>query len=299
MMRAVTVSDSRTVASSDGRTLMFAEWGAADGFPVFSLHGAPGSRFARFFDVRAYVEVEARVITYDRPGYGGSDRQRGRQVADCVADVVAIADHLGIEQFAVTGGSVGGPHALAVAAGLPNRVTKASCASGIAPFDTPDFDWFAGMDPLNVREVEWALEGEEVLARELEREADEMLEQVAHDPSTFLGDWQLSETDRARLAEREGREVTRQTITEAFRNGAWGYVDDTLCLVRPWGFDVSAIRIPMRITYGLRDVLSPRQHGDWLAANVPGAEAVVSERAGHLGDPDEVIERYRWLATPS
>jgi pimeloyl-ACP methyl ester carboxylesterase len=278
---------------------MFAEWGQPQGFPVFSLHGAPGSRFARFFDEGIYAEVGARVITYDRPGYGGSDRQRGRQVADCVADVAAIADHLAIERFAVTGASVGGPHCLAVAAGLPDRVTKASCVVGLAPFDTPDFDWFADMDPLNVREIEWALASEEVLARELEREAGEMLEQVTTDPSTFLADWQLSESDRAKLAERESAEVTRQTITEALRNGVWGYVDDTLCLVRPWGFDLSEIRIPTRIIYGLRDVLSPRQHGDWLAANVPGAEAVVSEQAGHFSDPEEVVERYRWLVNPS
>jgi pimeloyl-ACP methyl ester carboxylesterase len=278
---------------------MFAEWGQPQGFPVFSLHGAPGSRFARFFDEGVYSEVGARVITYDRPDYGGSDRQRGRQVADCVGDVAAIADHLAIERFAVTGASVGGPHCLAVAAGLPDRVTKASCVVGVAPFDTPDLDWFAEMDPLNIREIEWALASEEVLARELEREAGDMVEQVTTDPSTFLADWQLSESDRAKVAARESAEVTRQTIAKAFRNGVCGYVDDTLCLVRPWGFDPSEIRIPTRIIYGLRDVLSPRQHGDWLAANVPGAEAVVSEKAGHFSDPEEVADRYRWLVKPT
>ena len=86
---------------------MFAEWGSPEGSPVFTLHGGPGSRFARFFDEGVYVDVGARVITYDRPGYGGSDRRRGRAMADCVADVVALADHLEIERFAVTGGSVG------------------------------------------------------------------------------------------------------------------------------------------------------------------------------------------------
>jgi pimeloyl-ACP methyl ester carboxylesterase len=93
--------------------------------------------------------------------------------------------------------------------------------------------------------------------------------------------------------------VTRQTITEAFRNGVWGYVDDTLCLARPWGFGVSEIRVRARIVYGLTDVLAPRQHGDWLAANVAGAEAVVSKQAGHFSDPGEVIERYRWLVRPT
>jgi pimeloyl-ACP methyl ester carboxylesterase len=146
--------DAQTVTTTDGRTPMFAEWGDPAGVPVFSLHGAPGSRFARFYDESVYLDVGARVITYDRPGYGGSDRHRGRRIVDCVGDVAAIADELGIERFAVTGGSVGGPHSLAVAARLGDRVTRAACGSGIAPFDTPDFDWFKDLDPLNVQEMQ-------------------------------------------------------------------------------------------------------------------------------------------------
>jgi pimeloyl-ACP methyl ester carboxylesterase len=212
-----------------------------------------------------------------------------------VADVQAIADLLGVERFAVTGASVGGPHSLAVAARLPERVTRAACAVGIAPFDTPDFDWLANMDPLNVREIRWALEGEDVLAREFERESEQMLQQVAADPSTLFENWDLSEADRAQMAKSDSQAVIRQTIAEAFRSGVWGYVDDTLCLVRPWGFDVSEISVPTRVVYGLSDVLAPRQHGEWLARNVPNAQAIVDSHAGHMANPEEVLARYRWL----
>jgi pimeloyl-ACP methyl ester carboxylesterase len=291
-------SNSLAVTAADGRTLTVAQWGDADGFPVFSLHGTPGSRLGRHYDERVYADAGARVITYDRPGYGGSDRHRGRRVVDCVSDVARIADALGIQQFAVTGGSGGGPHSLAVAARLPG-VTRASCDVGVAPFETPDFDWFEGMDPLNVREFDWAVQGEVVLAREYGREAEEMLERVAADPSQLLGDdWQLSEADRAQLARPERHEVMRQMITEAFRNGVWGIVDDMLCVTKPWGFEVGEIRVPTRISYGLTDVLVPRQHGEWLARNVPGAEAVVDEGAGHLPDADVIRERYAWLVEP-
>jgi pimeloyl-ACP methyl ester carboxylesterase len=279
---------------------MVAEWGALDGFPVFSLHGTPGSRFGRHYDEGAYIAVGARVITYDRPGYGGSDRHRGRRVVDCVSDVALIADALEVERFAVTGGSGGGPHSLALAARLPARVTRATCDVGVAPFETPDFDWFEGMDPLNVREFEWAMEGEEVLAREYEREAAEMLGRIAVDPSNVLGeDWQLSEADRAQLAKPERHEVMRQMVTEAFRNGVWGIVDDMLCVTRPWGFDIAEIRIPTRVMYGLTDVIVPRQHGDWLAGNVPGAEVVIDEEAGHVSDSARITEHYRWLVEPA
>jgi pimeloyl-ACP methyl ester carboxylesterase len=292
-------SDTQTVRAPDGRTLAFAEWGDLDGFPVFSLHGTPGSRFLRHYDESAYAEVGARVITYDRPGYGGSDRSRGRQAVDCVTDVAAIADKLGVERFAVIGGSGGGPHSLAVAARMPERVTRATCTVGVVPFDTPDFDWLEGMDPLNVKEIGWVLEGEDVLARELEREAAETLERVAADPSKLLGDdWQLSEADRAELARTERHEVIRQGFNEAFRRGVWGWVDDDLCLTRPWGFDVAEIRVPTRLVYGLTDVLVPRRHGEWLARNVPNAEVVVEEHGGHMPDPDLVTERYGWLVQP-
>jgi pimeloyl-ACP methyl ester carboxylesterase len=281
------------VTARDGRTLTVAQWGDPDGFPVFSLHGTPGSRFSRHYDESPYVEVGARVITYDRPGYGGSDRHRGRGVVDCVADVAAIADSLEVERFAVTGGSGGGPHSLAVAARLPARVTRAACVVGIAPFGTPDLDWFEGMDPLNVREFEWALQGEEVLAREYGREAKEILERVAEDPS------KLSEADRAQLATPERHEALRQSVNEAFRNGVWGIVDDMLAVSKPWGFDVAEIRVPTMVMYGLTGVLVPRQHGEWLARNVPNAEAVVDEEGGHLTDSQNVADQYRWLVEPN
>jgi pimeloyl-ACP methyl ester carboxylesterase len=286
-------------ATSNGRTLTFAEWGDHEGFPVFHLHGTPGSRLLRHFDESEYAAVGARVITYDRPGYGGSDRSPGRDVVDCVDDVAAIADVLGLERFAVTGGSGGGPHSLAVAARLADRVTRAACEVGIVPYGMPHFDWFEGMDPLNVREFGWALAGEQVLAGELEREAGELLERIAADPAQVLGDdWRLSDADRVELARAERHEIFRQGFAEAFRNGVWGWVDDDLCFTREWGFDLAEIRVPTRVVYGLTDVLVPRQHGEWLGRNVPNAEVVIEEESGHLPDPAVISERYGWLVQP-
>ena len=290
-------SEAQTVAAADGRTLAIAECGDPDAFPVFLLHGTPGSRFAGQGDASVYADTGARVITYDRPGYGGSDRFRGRRVVDSVADVAAIADSLGIERFGVTGGSWGGPHSLAVAARLPERVTRAACVAGVAPFDMPGFDWFAGMDAVNIEEIRWALEGEDVLARELERMTTAWLKRLADDPSK-AGEVEFSEADRAVMANPERQEMVRRMLNEAFRQGVWGYVDDALCLIQPWGFDVAEIRVPTRIDYGLTDVLVPHQHGEWLAHNVPNAEVVIDEQGGHFSAPDVVTERFGWLVQP-
>jgi pimeloyl-ACP methyl ester carboxylesterase len=294
---AMAASGTRTVTAADGRTLAIAECGDPDGFPVFLLHGTPGSRFAGQGDASVYADVGARVITYDRPGYGGSDRFRGRRVVDCVADVAAIADSLGIERFGVTGGFWGGPHSLAVAARLPERVTRAACVAGVAPFDMPGFDWFAGMDAVNIDEIGWALEGEDVLARELKRMTTAWLKRLADDPSK-AGEVEFSEADRAVTANTERQEMVRRMLNEAFRQGVWGYVDDALGLIQPWGFDVAEIRVPTRIDYGLTDVLVPRQHGEWLAHNVPDAEAVIDQQGGHFSTTNVVTERFGWLVQP-
>ena len=207
-------SGTHTVAAADGRTLTIAEWGDPDGFPVFSLHGTPGSRFDGQANASTYADVGARVITYDRPGYGGSDRFRGRRVVDCVADVSAIAGSLGIERFAVSGGSWAA-HSLAIAARLPERVTRSACVAGVAPFDMPGFDWFAGMDAVNIDEIGWALEGEDRLAREIDRMATAWLERLADDPSK-AGEVEFSDADRAVMAIPSGRRWSDGCLTRRF-----------------------------------------------------------------------------------
>jgi pimeloyl-ACP methyl ester carboxylesterase len=269
-----------------------AQWGAADGVPVFLLHGTPGSRLGRHPHEDAVSGAGLRVITYDRPGYGASDRHAGRRVVDCAADVAAIADALGIETFFVSGGSGGGPHALAVAARLAGRVVAAQCVESGAPYDAVGLDFLAGMDPQNQREFGWALHGEQTLHRELAREAAEALARMDADPAKLLSDdWQLDDSDRALLARTDLQTVFQEMIREAVRPGVWGWVDDDLALVSPWGFDVTEIRVPVNVRYGEQDVLVPAAHGAWLAAHVPTARVQVSSESGHLTSPDDRLQQ--------
>ncbi len=280
----------RQVRTADGRTLAFSQWGDLDGVPVVSLHGTPGSRLGRPPDEAAVQQLGSRLITYDRPGYGGSDRARGRTVVDCVADVRTIVDHLGLESFRVTGGSGGGPHALAVAARMPERVIRARCVVGIAPLDADGLDWLAGMDAENVREFGWAQQGEEVLHRELDREADRDLARIAADPSQiFSDDWDLAAADRQVLSDTGIQRVMGESMREAHRAGTWGWVDDDLAFLKPWGFDLAEIRVPVEVRYGAEDVLVPASHGAWLAERVPGASVVVEEGSGHLADSRKMV----------
>jgi pimeloyl-ACP methyl ester carboxylesterase len=285
------VRDSlRTTTAPDGRTIGFAEWGDREGTPVFSLHGTPGSRMGRVPDEDALREAGLHVITYDRAGYGVSDRHPGRTVVDDVADVAAMADAIGLDRFYITGGSGGGPHSMAAAARLPDRVIAAEAVVSPVPYDLDGFDFFAGMDPENIKEFGWALDGEQTLHRELTRVAAEILERVADDRTAeALGDFELDESDRAVLAREDMKQVFAEMFRHAFVNGVWGWVDDDLALLEPWGFDVGEITVPITIRYGSRDVLVPAAHGDWLAAHVPDARVFVATESGHMSGPDEQV----------
>ena len=290
----------RTLQTPDGRTLAYAIWGDPDGFPVLALHGTPGCRFSRWPKEEIFAELGVCWVTHDRAGYGQSDRHHGRVVADEAADVAALADELGFDRFGVTGGSGGGPHVLACAALLPDRVVRATCAVGVAPLGSPGLDedaWLAGMDPENVKEFRWAQAGEDVLTPELEAEQKRVEERVSVDPSSYLDDFELCDSDRAEMARPEAMQVIREVTFEEAANGVGGWVDDDLAFVKPWGFDVATVAVPVLIKYGLTDVLVPPAHGDWLAANVPGCIVHTDETAGHMGsNPEELIpENVHWL----
>ena len=269
---------------------------------MLGLHGTPGCRLERWPHEELYSGLGVCYVTHDRAGYAKSDRRRGRRVADEVEDVRAIADELGFERFGVTGGSGGGPHALACAALLADRVVRTVCVVGVAPYGPPGLDhdaWLAGQDPENVKEFGWALAGEDVLWPELTGVLHEMAGRVAVDPSAILGDFELSEADRAALTTPERMQIIRESIAEQAAGDVGGWVDDDLAITQPWGFDVAAITTPVLVRYGLTDVLVPPAHGEWLAANVPGCLVKVDGIAGHLGlnAADEITEHLRWLSS--
>jgi pimeloyl-ACP methyl ester carboxylesterase len=169
------------VRSADGRQLAVKMSGNPTGHPVFMLHGTPGSRVGPFPRSRVLYELGVRLISFDRPGYGASDRLDSRRVADVVPDVVAIADTLEVNTFAVLGRSGGGPHALACAALLPDRVTRASVLVSLAPWAAEGLDWFAGMNEPNVREYTAAASEPELLtARLIETAAQIKANPAAH-----------------------------------------------------------------------------------------------------------------------
>lgn len=286
------------ITTADGRTVAYELTGPSDGSPIIAIHGTPGSRLGRFPIGDPYAAAGVRVLTFDRPGYGESARLPGRAVSDCIADVTALADHMDWDRFAVMGGSGGGPHALACAALLPDRVTRVICNVGIAPYPAEGLDFFDGMVEGNVVEFRTALRGEAAVRELLDAEAKGLKERLGGDLRDLFGeDYPMSEADLDVMANGAVAVQVRRSMTEALRPGVDGWVDDNLAFVKPWGFDIKTISVPVRVGYGEADTLVPAAHGRWLAAHVPGAIEVV-ETDGHLGDidPEKAAARFRWLA---
>ena len=148
-----------------------------------------------------------------------------------------------------------------------------------------------------MKEFGWAIGRGSCPVPGVERELEKIVARVAVDPSTILDSFELSETDRAALARPEQMQIVRESFTEQAATGVAGWVDDDLAFVKPWGFAVDQITVPVLVRYGATDVLVPPAHGEWLAANVPGCVVKLDDEAGHLGsDPvQERVEHFHWL----
>jgi pimeloyl-ACP methyl ester carboxylesterase len=286
----VSSETTRSVELPDGRSLEVHELGDPDGFPIVFHHGTPGSGtlYAR------WATPGVRLIAYDRAGYGGSTRKQGRTVVDVVADITVVADELGLERFATWGLSGGGPHALACLALCDERLTAAATLAGVGPWNVEGLDWLAGMGEGNLREFELTLAGEEALRPAVERDRAEMLEATPEQLRDAMAP-HLSPTDSAALTD-DLAAYFHGNMAHGIGESADGWIDDSLAFVEPWGFELSAIARPVLVVQGGDDLMVPKRHGEWLAANVPGAEGRIDDAHGHLTLAERLVpEVHAWL----
>lgn len=268
------------VRIGSGRRLAVHVGGAPDGPCVFSLHGTPMSGALYAQTVIDAGRHGLRLVSYDRPGYGGSDRQEGRSVADAAGDVAAIADHLAVERFAVWGHSGGAPHALACGALLGDRVAACAASSGPAPHDGAGLDWHQGMGEANLEEFALSERGGEPFRQFLEREREGAMTASGQQLLEAFESL-LSPADRRALTPELADFLAAQTAA-ALQPGVDGWCDDDLAFVTPWNFDLAGIAVPLRIYHGRHDWFVPVSHAEWLASQIPAADCRIAEDDSHL-----------------
>lgn len=284
----------------DGRTLEFLTGGAEGGVPFLYHSGTPSAALRHEPMWAAARAAGLRLVTYSRPGYGASTPRPLGDPVPMTADVddsVALLDALGLGEFVTLGWSGGGPRALACAAVLPDRCRGALSFAGVAPPDAAGLDFTAGMGPENVRDFELAAEGREALRPVVEEQVAEFAQVTGAEIVAAFGGL-VDEVDAAALTGEFG-EFLAADFRHACAQGAVGLLEDNLQVMRPWGFDVVDLTVPVSIWQGAHDMMVPFSHGQWLAATIPGARSHLFDDEGHLsliGRLDEMLVELRAIS---
>jgi pimeloyl-ACP methyl ester carboxylesterase len=270
----------RPVTTASGRELLVREGGDPNGHAVLAHLGTPSSRVLYRLHLLDAAERGIRLIAYDRPGYGGSTPQPGRSVADCAQDVHTILDALEIDRFAVWGISGGGPHALACAGLLGDHVVAAATLASPAPFDADGLDWFADTGEENVEDDKLILSNPEAARAKLAQDRLEFFDTAEPDPAGSHPTL-FSAVDAAVLTDELAEYFVRRNRT-GLAPGIEGWWDDSVAMLKPWGFSPETIQVPVMVLHGRQDRMVPFGHGEWLARRVPKADPYLTDDDGHL-----------------
>jgi len=279
---------SQTFVLTDGRQLGFAEYGVPTGRPVFHFHGSASSRLERPSSEGLLDRLDIRFIAVDRPGHGLSDFQPGRRLIDWARDVEQLADHLGVEEFYVCGLSAGGPHALACAHQLPDRVLAGAVISSVAPMGRPGA--YQGMPTPNrllarsSRHCPW-------VARLIRRAMRTMVMRDVEKATRQLMS-SIPEADKSVLYEPGEIEIIVGSIREGFRQGSRGVAQDDTLTNRDWGFDLKRVQPRIDLWHGDADVNVPIHAAEYLRDTLSNARATFLPGQGHfllLGHWEEVL----------
>jgi pimeloyl-ACP methyl ester carboxylesterase len=263
------------------------------GFPVL-VHSPSGSRHLFPPAVRDAQRHSLRLISYDRPAYGGSTPQPGRVIADSADDALAILNALGLTRIIAWGFSGGGPYALATAALLPDAVAAVCLFAPLGPYGAPGLDFLDGMEQSYHEEVRIFFADRAAAREKFRVEAAEMYEVI----STAEGWMRMwggkAGTDAAH--EQATAEYLALLHRDGWTHGDDGWWDDWSAFLSPWGFDLAAVQAPVSLWHGLADTRCPPGHSRWLAGHLPHISAHFPEDEDHTNVEENNRETaYTWL----
>jgi pimeloyl-ACP methyl ester carboxylesterase len=268
--------EHQTLLLADGRVMGYALYGNLSGLPILVCHGTPGSRLMLRLADGAARDLGLCIIAPDRPGYGFSSRRTGWRLSDWADDVAALADALGIEQFAMVGISGGGPFAFACCRKLPERIRLAVLVSAVGPMDEA---LVQRLEPRQQTMIQLARCSSLVLRVVLRLGGRGLRRLPASALARIIG--LVPGTETLLKAKPCAREDMIASFREAFRKGGSGVADDLAFFSHPWGFSVRQITVPAMLWHGEADVIVPVAMGRYLASELRNCTATFIPNAGH------------------
>ena len=266
-----------TVLLPDGRTLGLTRYGDPAHRVVVYHHGFGTSGRGLPDDAALLARLRLQILAPDRPGGGASSVFRALTFPSFADDVVAMLDALGIGgPVGVMGWSVGGVHALALAARHPARVAAGQLLSTCLPLGEPEarrhlspgwkalrwgqisFPW------LNRTTFLW-------LSRQWRHHPDRTIDWFIR--GMFPAEKRVTARHRARL---------RDAAALGFANHGRGVYDDAQAWCRPPGFRLEDVRAPLCLWHGQADGVWAPGNIPYLAQRLGGAPVHLLPAEGHM-----------------
>lgn len=308
------MSETQSLKLPDGRTLCYSIYGvteirtgAVQPPTAFYFHSFPGSHCEGSATHEAASSHGLRIIAVSRPGYGGSTNDPSRSIVSFSQDVLALADHLHLERFAVMGISGGGPYVLGCVHSIPSsRLAGAVVISGMYPASL-------GMGGMMLSNrvlfnlapwVPWLVS----------YMFDASMGKIARDtaqPGRFRetlaqGFKGLPEADRETAEADGGRvlDLLATSIREAFVDGPEGSTCEAKLFGSPWGFDLADLPVrkgELAVYHGAKDIHIPARMAQEAVATMKGVDLVLEQEEAHISlyfrRMDEIIGEVKRMLT--
>lgn len=265
----------------DRRVLEYWDGGDLTGLPVLLHPGTPETRVMGLVGHDAAVDAGVRLVSMNRPGYGGSTAVTEPSLLSVGRDTAALAAHVGLGEYAVVGISGGGPFAVATAVADAIHVRALGVVGGIAPWRILED---ASRDPEGSRCLDLMDAGDVAGAWDcMRRDVDR-----AYDGFGELDDDARVDTILARIDDESDlfRDASYRAIwAENIRvvmDSPDGVTFDNLAWGARWDVDPSDVAAPTLLWYGGSDQPCPPAHGHWYADRIAGSDLVMMPGARHL-----------------
>lgn len=248
--------DSGRVVTKHGRALAWQADGPLDRPALLWLHGSTGSRRT------APISTDARVIAYDRPGFGTSSPHHARDLRSDVEDLCALLDALAISRVPVLAFSGGAAVGYALAALAPERIATLNLVSGATWPSAP-------VPPKSALEA-----AGEALHASPKAAVDNVVANASAGDRRVLQDPAIY----ARLL---------AGAQDAVAQGSAAWVTETRLVRSGWGFSALEVLCPVRMWHGALDDAVPFDAARDTADALTTATLTQIPGAGHFG----------WMAT--